>query len=330
LIGSHLDSVIDGGRYDGVSGVLAGILLMRRVKLEGKNIPIRTVAFRCEESSNFGICTLGSNFVTRGMAHTKIKGLKDKNGKSLEKIFEEKNYSLTPPKIKGVKGYLELHIEQGRVLESNNQQVGIVTNIAGHRRFRLHIRGKAEHSGATPMNIRKDALCAASELILAIENIGKSESIYNSVATVGVLNNVPNVLNVVPGEVELLVDVRGVDTNSLDRIEKEIYLVGKQICDTRSVSFYSEKFSELKPVSLTQSVQNKLEIASQKLKIASRKMISGAGHDAINFPFLCDTGMIFISCKDGVSHNKKEFTSIESIVDGVSVLYTYLCNEEEV
>ncbi len=324
LIGSHLDSVIDGGRYDGVAGIIAGLMVLRWAREEGLNIPIRVGAFRCEESSNFGCCTIGSGLVTREISREKVAGLVSKDGQTLESIFAGRGYSLDPPRISGLAGYLELHIEQGKVLEESGTSVGIVQTIAGPRRFKLYLRGLAEHSGATPMALRSDAMCAAAELILEIERLGNKEAAYQTVATVGVVNNKPNVMNVIPGEVELGVDIRGIDRTSLDRIELEMKDAAKRICLRRNIEYLEEKLSEFPPVNMSGDVQMGLERAAQRLGISSRRMMSGAGHDAMAFPALCETGMVFIPCQKGISHNRAEFASLSSICDGARVIYEYL------
>lgn len=329
LIGSHLDSVVDGGRYDGVAGILAGLLIMRWAKQDGVSIPLSTAAFRCEESSNFGVCTLGSSLVTGNGVEKNWAMLEGKDGRTLREIFAERGHSLQPTQITGVKEYLELHIEQGRVLEEYKQRVGIVTTIAGPRRFKLYIQGKAEHSGATPMIMRNDALCAAAELILEIERIGMSESIRNSVATVGVITNLPNALNVIPGEVQLQVDTRGVENESLDEMDQRIKQAGKAICARRGAGFIRNLIGNTKPVTMDHKMQDKLARAAHRLHIPYMRMMSGAGHDAMRFTDICNTAMVFIPCKDGVSHNKNEFTHMESICDGARVIYEYLLKESE-
>ena len=229
LIGSHLDSVIEGGRYDGVAGIIAGLMILKWAREDGLKLPIRVGAFRCEESSNFGCCTIGSGLITREIYKQDIGGLASKEGEFLEQIFRKRNLNLHPARISGVRQYVELHIEQGKVLEESGTSVGIVQTIAGPRRFKLYLRGMAEHSGATPMGMRNDAMCAASEIILELERIGNKEAAYQSVATVGVVNNYPNALNVIPGEVELGVDIRGIENASLDRMEKTLRERAKQI-----------------------------------------------------------------------------------------------------
>lgn len=327
LIGSHLDSVIEGGRYDGVAGIIAGLMVMRWAREDGVNIPLRVGAFRCEESSNFGCCTIGSGLITKEIYKQDVGSLVSKAGKSLEQIFRERSLNLHPSRINGVKQYLELHIEQGKVLEEAGTPVGIVQTIAGPRRFKLYLRGMAEHSGATPMGMRCDAMCAASEIILELERIGNREAVYQSVATVGVVNNHPNALNVIPGEVELGVDIRGIEVSSLDRIEREMRESARRICKKRGIEYLEVKTSEIPPIDMSEDVQNGLEMAARRLGVNCRRMVSGAGHDAMSFAGICNTGMVFILCVKGVSHNRMEFASITDICEGARVMYEYLKEE---
>lgn len=327
LVASHLDSVVEGGRYDGVSGIIAGLLILNWAKQDGIRIPLHVGAMRCEESSNFGRSTIGSGLITKEVYKHDIGEAVNREGITLREVFKERGYHLEPKRIQGVKEYIELHIEQGKVLEEYEDAVGIVQTIAGPRRFLIHIKGNAEHSGATPMGMRTDALCAAAELILEVEEIGKSESIYQSVATVGTVKVAPNALNVIPGEVTLGVDMRGIDSGSLDRMETRLKSACKKICDKRKVKYYREKTSDIPPINMSAELQQKLLAAAKKLRIPHRSMISGAGHDAMSFANICESAMVFIPCAKGISHNKKEFTTIESICDGSRVIYEHFKEE---
>ncbi len=329
LIASHLDSVIEGGRYDGVAGVLAGMVVLHWIKENGLDIPVRVGAFRCEESSNFGKCTIGSGLITNEVYKYDVGSSVAKNGETLSEIFKKKGYSLQPRRIEGIRKYLELHIEQGKVLEEYCDKLGIVSTIAGPRRFILHIIGHAEHSGATPMDMRNDALCGAAEIITEIESIGREEAIWKSVATVGTIANEPNALNVIPGEVTLGVDMRGVNLDSLNRMENRLKTSAKRICEKRGLTFYKEKISEIPPIDMSSEMQEDLSRVAKELKIPHRIMMSGAGHDAMSFANLCDTALLFIPCDKGVSHSKHEFATIESICDGAVVMYEYLKREAQ-
>ena len=275
LIGSHLDSVIQGGRYDGVAGVMAGLLLLKRAKEAGLKLPIKVAAFRCEESSNFGCCTMGSGLVTGQLKEglEKLSKLTGKDGSLLGDVFASRGLSLTPPRITGVKSYLELHIEQGKVLEETGTRVGVVSTIAGPRRWKLQLKGLAEHSGATPMSMRQDALCAACEIVLAVERIGQREAARcESVATVGVIQNVPNALNVVPGAAELGIDLRGSRMDSLDRMEQDTLRAAREICARRRIGLTESKLSELDPVSMDPGIQQGLMAAAERLGVSCRNM----------------------------------------------------------
>ena len=327
MIGSHLDSVIQGGRYDGVAGGMAGLLLLKRAKEAGLKLPLKVAAFRCEESSNFGCCTMGSGLVAHQLKEgpEKLAQLTGKNGERLGDVFARRGLSLTPPPIAGVREYLELHIEQGKVLEETGTRVGVVSTIAGPRRWKLQLKGLAEHSGATPMSMRQDALCAAAEIVLAVERIGQREAtLAESVATVGVIQNTPNALNVVSGAAELGIDLRGSRMDSLDRMERDTLSAARDICARRHIALTESKLSELDPVSMDEAIQKGLMAAAERLHISCRNMPSGAGHDAMAFAPLFPTGMVFIPCEKGISHNPLESTTLESILDGADVLWAYL------
>ncbi len=329
LIGSHLDSVVEGGRYDGVAGVIAGMMVLRWAKQDGLNVPIRVGAFRCEESSNFGCCTIGSGLITKEVYKQDIEGLLSKDGKLLGDIFEERGLNIRPKKIEGIREYLELHIEQGKVLEECHTELGIVSTIAGPIRYNLYFHGMAEHSGTTPMMMRNDALCAASEVILEVERLGQRESMYQSVATVGVLYNKPNAMNVIPGEVQMGIDIRGIDTASLDRIERGVLDSARSICKKRNLQLIEEKLSSIPPIEMTKDLEMKLEKAARSLNISNRVMVSGAGHDAMSFANICDTAMLFIPCDKGISHNKMEFATINDICSGARVIYEHIRRENQ-
>ena len=327
MIGSHLDSVIQGGRYDGVAGVMAGLLLLKRAREAGLKLPLKAAAFRCEESSNFGCCTMGSGLVTGQLKEgpDRLSQLTGKDGVRLGDVFARRGLSLTPPRITGVKQYLELHIEQGKVLEETGARVGVVSTIAGPRRWKLQLKGLAEHSGATPMSMRQDALCAAAEIVLAVERIGQREAVRcESVATVGVIQNTPNALNVIPGAAELGIDLRGSDMDSLDRMEQDTLRTAREICARRRINLLESKLSEMDPVRMDEGIQRGLAAAAAHLGISCRNMPSGAGHDAMAFAPLFPTGMVFIPCRKGISHNPLESATLESILDGADVLWEYV------
>lgn len=234
LIGSHLDSVVDGGRYDGVAGVAVGLAIMKILVEDEKILPIKTVAFRCEESANFMTPLTGSSLVTGVTKFDDIRDIKSRAGKSYEEIFKEKGYSENPKKIDNIIDYIELHIEQARVLEDEDLEIGIVNVITGVSSITGEIIGMAEHAGATPMNLRSDSLAAVAEIILAVEEVGTNET-TTSVGTVGFIENKPNAMNVVPGYTKFSVDTRDVENNSMASSMRKIQERILEICNRREV-----------------------------------------------------------------------------------------------
>lgn len=324
LIGSHLDSVISGGRYDGVVGVLAGLLILKWIKDNDLNIPLKVVAFRCEESSSFGIATVGSGLITKKLQIEKMKKVKNTEGVSLYEALKFRGYNPECKKIEGILNYFELHIEQGRILEDERLKIGIINSIAAATRYWLTIDGRQDHSGATPMGMRQDALCAAGEIIIELENIAKRESIHSSVGTVGYLGNYPNAFNVVPGRVKMGLDIRGVEKDSIDRIDDEIVKFVDEVCKKRNLNYELDNISKAIPVKLDENLKNELSEIATKLGIEHKIMNSGAGHDAMKFWDIAPTGMVFIPCKDGVSHNKAEEIDYEDIILGSKIIFEEL------
>lgn len=328
LIGSHLDSVPNGGNYDGVSGVAAGLWVLWKSVQDQSSLPLRVIAFRCEESAGFNVCMLGSSLFVGAFLQEDISAVRNREGTMLADVFSRRGYSVrrqdSDPALTDIRRYLELHIEQGRILESQGQQIGLVTSIAGCRRAYVTIQGVAEHSGATPMGIRADALCAAAELVLGVEQLGRREARYGSVATVGVLDNYPNAINTVPGKVVLSVDMRGNDTDSLDRMQLDLDARVKQLATQRQVSYVTEPAHGLEPVLLNETMLDGLEQACKAEGCKNMRMMSGAGHDAAVMAGVIPAGMLFIPCRQGVSHNPAERADNEDILRGAQVLYRYL------
>lgn len=336
IIGSHLDSVIEGGAYDGVAGVAAGMLILCELKARGINAPVLVAAFRCEESSNFKLCTVGSGVLTGAVERETVEAAANRYGQKLMDAIRSHGYdpdhpenTFGAPKKGDYARYFELHIEQAKVLYETHQAVGIVTAIAAPRRFILTLHGLAEHSGATPMEMRRDSLCTAAEIILAIERAGWSESVRDSVATVGGVSNSPNVMNVIPGITELQIDIRGTEESSITRVEHYVRESIRSICMRREVEYEMRTVDVKKPVLLDEALQDQLENAAKKEALSYRRMPSGAGHDAMCFADYCPTAMLFIPCKDGISHNIREFCTMDEIADGARVLLRLLMEENQ-
>ncbi|NLK66546.1 MAG: M20 family metallo-hydrolase [Campylobacteraceae bacterium] len=325
-VGSHIDSVPNGGFYDGTLGVMAGLEAIRAIKESGAklNRPLELIVFACEESSRFKMATVGSKIVAGKLGLDDLHKLKDGNGISLFQAMEE--FGCEPSNLKNAvlkdstyKAYLELHIEQGPVLENKNTPVGIVTGIAAPIRYELTIIGSADHSGATPMNMRKDALVGASEIILKINSLAKEYK--TAVATVGYANATPGVMNVIPGKCVLGIDIRDIDEGDLNELDGKIRNSIDEICKTWNLEYELLSLAKDTPVKLDEEIVNLLESLAEELDIKAIKLPSGAGHDAMHMQGIADlVGMIFVPCKDGISHNIKEEINFDDAVKGTTLL----------
>lgn len=326
--GSHVDTVPEGGNYDGVVGVIGGLAAVQRLKNKGSLAhPIEVICFASEESSRFGIATIGSKAMA-GMidpAEEKWRLRKDQDGVSLSQAMKQAGCSLekiseAARNEEEFKAFVELHIEQGPVLEREGIDVGIVEAIAAPTRMMIDIEGVADHSGATPMNYRSDAAVAAGKIIVAVQRFAKTEAQHGTVGTVGVVNISPNALNVVPGHARVGVDIRGIKYESIERVLAQLSAELKVIAEEEKVAVSVEKLGNEKPVSMDANIMRSSEDAAQKLGLSFKRMPSGAGHDAMNIATLAGVGMVFIPCRNGISHNPAEYVGIDSIMKGIDVL----------
>ncbi|PSM53121.1 zinc-dependent hydrolase, peptidase M20 family [Campylobacter blaseri] len=325
-VGSHIDSVPNGGFYDGTLGVMAGLEAIRSIKESGKKLkrPLELIVFVCEESSRFKMATVGSKIVSKKLNLQNLKELKDEDGISLFDVM--KSFDLSPEILETCilkdgtyLAYLELHIEQGPVLEHKKTPVGFVSGIAAPIRYEFNIKGSADHSGATPMNMRKDALVCASKIILNIEKFAKEYK--TAVATVGYAKTKPGVLNVIPGECVLGIDIRDIDKNSLLELDKRICDMTESICKEQDCEFELKQLTKDTPVKLDDELISIMLSKANELKIPSMILPSGAGHDAMHMKGIAkQVGMIFIPCKDGISHNIKEEINFDDAFKACEVL----------
>ena len=327
--GSHLDTVIHGGAYDGMCGVvgaLEALYMLRDAKLMRS---IEVLIFRAEESSRFGFATMGSKLLTGAATVAKLST----GGKKGDISFEEalRQWGCDPARaadaIIGPGSYAsfsELHIEQGKVLEEMGIKIGIVRNIAAPTRFKIHIQGMADHSGATPMGMRRDALVAAAKLILAVNEAAEDEKAHGTVGTVGVVEVEPGSINVVPGAVTLWVDVRGVEPGSIRRTLEDIQAEAENVAVTDRVGVRIEMLTADSPVPLSETLAEQTEGVCRELGYSFLHMNSGAGHDAMHMAKITPTTMIFIPCRAGISHNPAEYADIDDICYGITVLANVL------
>jgi len=330
--GSHLDTVIHGGAYDGMCGVVGALEAIHMLEDETLRRSIEVIVFRAEESSRFGYATIGSKLITGKATPDKFAHAAGKDGVTFADAVKEwggnlEAYQKALLQPGAYKCFAEMHIEQGKVLEETKHQIGIVHNIAAPTRFKLHIHGMADHSGATPMGFRKDALVSAAKLILAVETAAIREKENGTVATVGVVEVDPGSINVVPGKVTLWVDLRGVDTESIQRTLKEIRQAVQGTARTDGITIEEEMLTSDNPVALDEALAAQSEAICREQRKSFLHMNSGAGHDAMHMPAVCPTTMLFIPCRGGISHNPAEFASNEDICAGIEVMAEILKRE---
>ena len=327
VMGSHLDTVYQGGKYDGVVGVTAALEVIRRLNEDGieTDHPIEIISFACEESARFGVSTVGSKAMVGQFDKNRYRDLMDKDGITMEKAFalcalDFNSVEQASRADEKFKVFMEVHIEQGPVLINNEKKIGIVTGIAAPVRLHVKVKGKASHSGTTPMNMRKDALLGASEISLALEKAAKSEEEFGTVATIGVLNVYNGAMNVVPGDVEFKIDIRSTSLNSRKRVLDQLNETIEIIKKNRQLEIESIEISSEEPVLLSTEINDVLKNICDEKNIPNQTMQSGAGHDAMNMAKLCPVGLIFIPSVDGLSHHPNEYTPLDDILIGIDIL----------
>ncbi len=326
LIGSHVDSVYNGGNFDGPLGVLAGIEVLHAMEEQGIETehPVEVVAFTDEEGARFSFGMIGSRALAGRLTPEDLTEHEDAGGVSIAEAMRA--YGLDPERIGeaarpagSVKAYVELHIEQGRVLENENLPAGVVTGIAGPVWLRFSIEGETGHAGATPMSLRRDALAAAAEIMGLIE--AEASSAGTSVGTVGQLSLEPGGINIIPGQVEFSLDLRDIDGEVRDGVETRILEGAKEICRRRGVELEIEPLQRLAPAPCSELVRDAVARACERVGIRAHALSSGAGHDGMQLTEVCPMGMIFVRSRGGVSHSPDEWSTKEDCAAGSNVLY---------
>lgn len=326
ITGSHLDTVPEGGKFDGIVGVVGGLAAITRLQDMGPLAhTVELIVFVCEEASRFGFATIGSKAMA-GLADGYAWGkAKDKNGNTFTKILSQHNLDikqLADASRSGeeIKAFVELHIEQGRNLEKAGNVIGIVQTIAAPTRLKITVEGLAAHSGSTPMEDRHDALVSAAMIILAVQEIALGQSSQGTVATVGALKVSPGSINVIPGLVEMLVDLRGVNQESIIECLQEIKDEISNITEKQDTIVSIEMISSEKPVQMNSDIGKLIAQSCVEVGASYQILDSGSGHDAMNMSKIAPTGMIFIPSKHGISHNPDESTEYDHIMTGIDVL----------
>lgn len=328
MIGSHSDTVPSGGRFDGTLGVLAGLELMRALNDLGITTrhPVELVDFLAEEPSEYGVSCVGSRAMTGALSSDLLR-LEEPDGESLGAAI--RRIGGDPDALDGalrndIAAYLELHIEQGRVLESAAIPVGIVTGIVGIRRIRVIMTGAADHAGATPFDLREDTLVAAAMAVTAVRRIGEDLAASGRgyfIATTGVVTNEPNAANVVPGQTTLVIEARAEDAALLDlfeiRLNAETADAALQLRVRRS---RFERLSTSAPALCDPRLQAHMAAGAADLGLAVTPLASGAGHDAAFIARIAPMAMVFAPSRAGKSHCPEEWTDKQHCADGAAVL----------
>jgi allantoate deiminase len=330
LLGSHLDTVRNAGKYDGMLGVISAIECVHALNVGGVRLPfaVEVVGFGDEEGVRFGSTFLGSRALA-GTFDPAVLESKDAQGMSLAEALRA--FGLDPAKIpqaakkKGdVLAYAELHIEQGPVLEAEGLPVGVVTAINGFTRLACRLSGMAGHAGTVPMRLRKDALAAAAECVLAVERIGSSEQ--DLVATVGKLEALPGAINVIPGDVAWTVDARAPRDAVRERAVKSIVAAFEEIAARRKLVLKVEALQSQGVAACAEALMRQMDAAVAAEGVRVLRLPSGAGHDGMAIQAIADIGMLFVRCKGGISHNPAEAISEADAGTGARVLERFIRN----
>ena len=323
--GSHLDTAKDGGAYDGTVGVVSALSALNVLRDKELNRSIEIIVFMAEESSRFGLANIGARFMTDKKTFEKLK-IAERNGfvsftETMSKIGYDAN-KLNDAYIADNQyaAFLEVHIEQDRVLYDSGDKIGIVKTIAAPVRYKVKVKGEAGHSGSVHMESRKDALVSASKLVLVLNKIAKSYMNKNIVATVGALEVHPNVINTIPGKVILQVDIRGTDKDVIHYVKRALLDGVRDVAKTDKIVIEIDVISNDYPVDLDKNIAQVLETVIKNNNLKYRVMDSRATHDSALLARKVPTGMIFIPCVEGISHNKNEKAEIADIELGAKVL----------
>lgn len=324
LTGSHVDGPPDGGIYDGIVGILCGIEGCRLLNEAGIRTrrAIQVVAVRAEHLDRFGISCLGSRAMGGKLRPADLDRLRDAEGRSLRQVLADCGFAPDRLAEAGVAGrihaWIELHVEQGRVLEDVGKRVGVVTAIAGPTRHKVRIEGLADHSGATPMSIRLDALCGAAEIVLDLERLAKETA--DSVGTIGILRAYPGAVHTIPGAVELFVDIRGVRRDDKARLVADFRRAMADRCAARGLKLTVETSVDEDPVPCTPWLVSGLDSLCREIGADHLVMPSGAGHDAQHIAAAANVGMLFIPSARGIAHTPDEYTAPEDVAYGAEIL----------
>ena len=324
--GSHIDAIPHSGRYDGTVGVLGGLEALRALRSFGfrPRRSLELLLFTSEEPTRFGLGCLGSRALSAAVAPGSLDQLVDKDGQTLEQVRNGASFhgDLATVKLPAnyYSAFVELHIEQGPLLERQGVPIGVVTAIAAPAALRIQFEGAGGHAGAVLMPDRRDALCAAAELILAVEKAALSSGSADTVATTGTCRIHPGAINSIPSQVIVEIDIRDITLGPRDQVVRAVEQAADRIAEQRKLGFRIQTLNADPPATMAPAIVDATRAACDRLGLADLQMVSRAYHDSLYMARICPTGMIFIPCRDGVSHRPDEYSSPEAICQGVQVL----------
>lgn len=325
--GSHIDAIPNAGRYDGVLGVLGGLEAIRTLQRAGfqPKRSIELIAFTSEEPTRFGIGCLGSRLMSGSLSLEKALALKDREDRTLESWLADTPYTaMDRADIRLKEGcysaFVELHIEQGPILERDALDIGAVTHIAAPAAYRMEIIGQGGHAGGVLMPARHDALCGASEFVLALEKAAKTSGSPDTVATTGVLRLSPGAINSIPARVEMEIDLRDIRLDTRSATWDTALAAMEEIATRRGLTTSTSVINQDPPATCEPGLVDAIEAAATARGFSCKRMISRAYHDSLFMARLAPTAMIFIPCRNGWSHRPDEFSSSEQMEKGVAVL----------
>ena len=324
--GSHIDAIPNAGRFDGTVGVLGGLEAMRALRAAGfrPRRSIELLMFTSEEPTRFGVGCLGSRLLSGSLDAKAADQLVDEAGMTLEQTRTRAGFAGELPGVRlsaeHYYAFVELHIEQGPMLEREGLAIGIVTHIAAPASLRILIEGEGGHAGAVLMRDRRDAFAAAAELVLAIEAAALQTGSTDTVATTGMCNVFPGAVNSIPSRVQLGVDIRDVHLERRDSVLDAVRRAAERIGSERKLKIGTEVVNADPPATCDPNVIAALAASCEDEGLRYRQMVSRAYHDSLFMSRVCPVGMLFIPCRNGVSHRPDEFTSEEQIANGIRVL----------
>lgn len=319
MIGSHIDTVINAGQYDGCLGVISSIEVIKTLKDAGmvSARPIVAAAFTNEEGVRYSPDMMGSLVYAGGMDIEKVLKTVGTDGTILGEELKRIGYDGTvEPGFLQPEAFVEYHIEQGPIMDVEGIQIGAVENLQGIHWQRVTIEGAANHAGTTPTKLRVDAGLAAAKVNVFLRNLVEQSG---GVATVGTIEFEPNAVNVIPSKAVFTVDLRNPKKEKLDADEKALAEYFKELEETDKVKIITERMTEFDPVLFDEEIVEKIEAAAEKRGLSTKSMTSGAGQDAQMLARICPTAMIFVPSVKGISHNPEEYTPDENVIEGANV-----------